>query len=52
MPLPEADTAARAAPGDTGVFRERGRTVGVCRVESATGTKQGETGVTHKAGTS
>ena len=33
-------------------FRERGGTAGVCRVESTAGTGQGETRLTHKAGTS
>ena len=34
------------APRDTSLFRERGRTAGVCRVESTAGTRQGETGLT------
>lgn len=38
------------APGDTGVFRERGRTVGICRVEKATGSTQEQTGIASKAG--
>ena len=40
------------APGDTGVFRERGRATGICRVESKTGKGQSKTELTHKAGAS
>ena len=40
------------APRDTSLFRERGRTAGVCRVESTTGEGQKETELIHKAGTS
>ena len=39
------------APRDTSLFRERGRTAGVCRVESATRTRQRKTKV-HFAPTS
>ena len=33
------------APGDTGVFRERGRTAGICRVESTAASQQHQTRV-------
>ena len=39
------------APGDTSVFRERGRTAGVCRVESRATGREAEIGI-RKAGTS
>ena len=55
IPVHEVDALARILLPKISLFRERGRTgrtAGVCRVEGTTGTRQGETGLTHKAGTS
>ena len=42
----------RPSSGDTGAFRERRGTAGICRVESTAADQQNRTKIKHKTGTS
>ena len=47
IPVHEVDALARILPPeDTSLFRERGRTAGVCKVESTKEKDQDKTGIT------